>query len=122
MGLGVSTDNTVQLSLAKLAELANNIYNSSFFGSVLWDLFSPEAEKIESSWNRSMKIMMDLPYDTHRGLIEPLSGCNHIKRIFIKVLHKANSTNILINHTSRHNFYNGKEPTRHNVAVRKLQY
>ena len=67
----------------------NNIYNSSFFGSVLWNVFSPEAEKIESSWNRSMKIMLDLPYETHRGLIEPLSGCemwthqeNTFKKIF----------------------------------------
>ena len=62
----------------------NNIYNSSFFGSVLWDVFSPDAEKIESSWNRSMKIMLDLPYETHRGLIEPLSDCEHIKRLFLK--------------------------------------
>ena len=28
--------------------------------------------------------MLDLPFDTHRGLIEPLSGCDHIKRVFIK--------------------------------------
>ena len=47
-------------------------------------MFSPEAEKIESSCNRSMKIMLDLPYETHRGLIEPLSGCEHIKRILLK--------------------------------------
>ena len=28
--------------------------------------------------------MLDLPYDTHRGLIEPLSGSEHIKRAFLK--------------------------------------
>ena len=28
--------------------------------------------------------MMDLPFETHRGLIEPLSGCDHVKRIFLK--------------------------------------
>ena len=27
---------------------------------------------------------MDLPWDTHRGLIEPLSRTSHIKRLFIK--------------------------------------
>ena len=62
----------------------NDIYNNSWFGSVLWDLFCPAAVKLESSWNRSMKIMLDLPYATHRGLIEPLSGSKHLKRIFIK--------------------------------------
>ena len=59
-------------------------FNNSWYGSVLWDLFCPTAVKIESSWNRSMKIMLDVPYSTHRGLIEPLSGRKHIKRIFIK--------------------------------------
>ena len=62
----------------------NDIYNSSWYGSVLWDLFCPTAVKIQSSWNRSIKIMLDVPYSTHRGLIEPLSGRKHIKRIFIK--------------------------------------
>ena len=62
----------------------NDIYNSSWYGSVLYDLFSPTAVKIESSYNRSMKIMLDLPYSTHRGLIEPISGRKHIKRTFIK--------------------------------------
>ena len=62
----------------------NNIYNNSWFGSVLWDLFSPVGVKLESCWNRSIKIMMDLPWDTHRGLIEPISRTSHIKRLLIK--------------------------------------
>ena len=62
----------------------NDIYNNSWFGSVIWDLFCPAAVKLESSWNRSMKITLDLPYATHRGLIEPLSGKPHLRRIFIK--------------------------------------
>ena len=32
--------------------------------------------------------MMDLPFDTHRGLIESLSGCEHIKRLFFKRFHQ----------------------------------
>ena len=28
--------------------------------------------------------MMDLPWDTHRGLIEPISRTSHIKRLLIK--------------------------------------
>ena len=62
----------------------NDIWNSSWYGSVIWDLFCPSAEKIESSWNRSIKIMLNLPYATHRGLLEELSGRKHLKRILIK--------------------------------------
>ena len=62
----------------------NNIYNNSWFGNVMWNLFSPACLKLESCYNRSIKIMMDLPLETHRGLIEPISKSKHIKRIFIK--------------------------------------
>jgi hypothetical protein len=61
----------------------NDVYNTSWYGSVLWDLFSPAAVRLESSWNRSMKVMLDLPLATHRNLIEPLSGRSHIRRVFI---------------------------------------
>ena len=71
-------------SSPKTRVFINDIYNNSWFGSVLWDLFCPSAVQLESSWNRSMKITLDLPYATHRGLIEPLSGTKHLKRILIK--------------------------------------
>ena len=35
----------------------NDIYNSSWFGNTLYQLFGAESEKIESSYNRSVKIM-----------------------------------------------------------------
>ena len=64
----------------------NSIYNSHFYGSEIWDLFSKGNEKIESSWNRTVKIIFDLPYNTHRRLIEPISGQTHIKLVLIKRL------------------------------------
>ena len=85
--------------------LVNKIYNSHFTGSPLWNLFSSEAGKMESTWNRSVKIMFDLPYATHRWLIEPISGSIHIRRIliqrflnFIKQIRKSNKviTNLLL--------------------------
>jgi hypothetical protein len=39
---------------------------------------------MESTWNRSVKIMYDLPYATHRWLIEPISGGSHLRRILIQ--------------------------------------
>ena len=62
----------------------NNIHNSHFFGSVLWNLFGSGALSIESSYNRSVKVMLDLPWATHRSLIQPLTGEVHVKLVLIK--------------------------------------
>ena len=71
-------------SAAETRVEVNIIYNSSWFVSVLWDLFCPAAVRLESSYNRSMKIMMNLPLTTHRELIEPLSGQQHLKTVLIQ--------------------------------------
>ena len=52
----------------------NNIYNCHFSSFQVWNLFSPGAASMEGTFNRSVKIMADLPYPTHRYLIEPLAG------------------------------------------------
>ena len=44
----------------------NNIYNGHWTGSQLWKFGSKEVEKLESTYNRSVKNMFDLPYATHR--------------------------------------------------------
>ena len=61
----------------------NRIYISHYSGSPLWNLFGVGAKRIESSYNRSVKIMLDLPYATHRCLIEPLTGERHVKKVLI---------------------------------------
>ena len=62
----------------------NSIYNSHFTGSCLWNLFGREAVMVENSWNVAMRLMLDLPRETHRYLIEPLSNTVHIKKILIQ--------------------------------------
>ena len=57
----------------------NNIFNSYFFGSCLWDLFGSEAVRLEKSWNVSQRILLGLPRQSHRYFIEPLSGTKHIR-------------------------------------------
>ena len=64
--------------------LLNNIYNSHLTGSVLWDLFSRESAMMENTWNSSVRIMYDLPRQTHRYLIEPISGTKHIRYHLVK--------------------------------------
>ena len=62
----------------------NSIYNTHFSGSCLWDLFSRESEMVEKTWNTSIRIMFDLPIQTHTFFIEPVSESPHIKSILIK--------------------------------------
>ena len=64
--------------------MINSIYNSHFTGSCLWDLFSPDAIRLENTWNVSMRLMLDIPRESHRRLIEPLSDTTHLKTILIK--------------------------------------
>ena len=74
----------------------NNIYNSSFYGAPLWDLFSRDFEKLEKSWNVSQRIMLSLPRKTHRYFLEPLSDTHHIvksiKKRFLGFLNKIRSS------------------------------
>ena len=57
----------------------NNIFNTHFYGSPLWDLFGKEADRLEKTWNVSQRIMLGLPRQSHRYFIEPLSGARHIR-------------------------------------------
>ena len=62
----------------------NHIYNFHFTGSSLWDLFSREAIMLENSWNTSVRVMFDLPLQTHRYLIEPVSQTKHLKIVLME--------------------------------------
>ena len=57
----------------------NVIYNSHFTGSPLWDLFSRETEMVEKTWNTSLRIMYELPVDTHRYFVEAMSDTKHVR-------------------------------------------
>ena len=39
---------------------------------------------VENAWNVSIRKMFDIPRETHRYMIEPLSETSHIKSIMIK--------------------------------------
>ena len=60
------------------------IYNFHFTGSAIWDLFSREAIMLENTWNTAVRIMFDLPLQTHRNLIEPISKTKHLKFVLIE--------------------------------------
>ena len=62
----------------------NNIYNTHFTSSPIWNLFCAEAVSIEKTWNVAMRKMMKLDRCSHRYLIEPLSKTRHIKFSLMK--------------------------------------
>ena len=64
--------------------LLNKIYNCHFTGCQIWDLFSKGAEKFYGTFNRSVKVMADLPLATHRYLIEPVSGQQHMSTTLMR--------------------------------------
>ena len=53
------------------------IYVTTFYGSCLWDLYSPEVKKIYSSWNVTIRNVYNLPWTTHRYFIESVSSTRH---------------------------------------------
>ena len=56
-----------------------NTYATSMYGSSTWDIFSAKCEKIYTAWNVAVRQILRLDRKTHRSLIEPLSGCRHMK-------------------------------------------
>ena len=57
----------------------NRVFNSHAYGSVLWDLYGREAKMLYNTWSVSIRKMYRLDRQTHRYLIEPISGMEHLK-------------------------------------------
>ena len=104
----------------------NKIYNSHFTGSPLWNLFSSEAIKLEGTWNRSVKVMYDLPYETHRRLIEPITESLHLRRILIQrflnfIIQIRKSSKPIINILFNAIKYSVRSTTGHNLRAIMLR-
>ena len=71
-----------------------NIYNCSFYSSSLYDLFSSKLDQLYSTWNKTVRILFQLPLDTHTYLIETVSKSLHPKVMLCSRFvnfHKTNS-------------------------------
>ena len=62
----------------------NKVYNGHHYGMVLWDLYGKEANMAYNTWSVSIRRMLRLDRKTHRHLIEPLSGMEHLKKTVFK--------------------------------------
>ena len=59
--------------------MINNIFNTSSYGSQIWELFSQEAVRFGKTWNISQRIILRIPRVSHRYFIEPLTETRHIR-------------------------------------------
>ena len=64
-----------------------NIYNSHFTGSNLWNFESEKFNQLSNSWNVNLRIICQLPLETHKYLVEQISPCTHFKhKIFTRYI------------------------------------
>ena len=57
----------------------NKVFNTHFYGSVVWNLFAKETDMLYNTWSVSIRKMFGLDRRSHRYLIEPISDMQHIK-------------------------------------------
>jgi hypothetical protein len=66
------------------------LYNTALYGSNCWEFASEQVEKFARTWNVNLRIMFDLPFDTHCWIVEELSGGKHFLQMifsrFVKYL------------------------------------
>ena len=61
-----------------------SIYNSHFYGSVLWSLGSKEVVQLEKSWNVSVRRAYNLPWQAHCYLVEAISDEPHLRTVLAR--------------------------------------
>ena len=55
------------------------IFGTSFYGSPLWSLGSDEHQRLNRSWNTAVKLIWNLPFQTHKRFIEDLTDVPHLQ-------------------------------------------
>ena len=66
------------------------LHNTAFYGSNNWDFSSEGVLKFGKTWNVNLRIVFDLPYDTHCWIVEEVSEGKHFRQMifsrFLKYL------------------------------------
>ena len=57
------------------------LYNSHFTGSSSWLFSSDAVQQLFSSWNVNVKCIWDLPFATHRYLLQEITNGKHAKKM-----------------------------------------
>ena len=70
----INLNQEFSLAHPELKSRINQIYNSSFYGSVLWDLKGEKTKQLINSWSFAVREMWNLPFNAHRSFREQLGG------------------------------------------------
>ena len=66
------------------------LYNTAFYGSNNWSFSSEAFQKFGKTWNVNLRILFNLPFDTHCWIVEDLSEGKHFRQMifsrFLKYL------------------------------------
>ena len=76
---------------AEIKYRLNLLYNSHFSGSSLWRLECQEAQHLISAWNKNIKLIFDLPWATHRWILQLITGSNLKCILYARFLNFINS-------------------------------
>ena len=69
-----------------------SIYLTNFYGSSLWDLFSAASDRLFKSWNILTRISYNIPRETQKFFIEPVSESSHLKQKLLSRFIKFSKT------------------------------
>ena len=61
-----------------------NIYFNSMYGSNVWDLFGDAAQKLFVSWNVLIRSSYNLPFATHRYILQNIINSPHIRILLMR--------------------------------------
>ena len=56
-----------------------NVYLLSLYGSSLWDLSAVVTDKVNKTWNSLIRQVFNLPFQTHRYMLNSISDVKHLK-------------------------------------------
>ena len=76
----------------------NRVFNSHFYGSVLWNLCERESKMLYNTWSVSVRKMFRVDRKTHRYLIEPISRMQRIESALRFTKRLASSRKSVLRH------------------------
>ena len=59
------------------------LYNTAFYGSNTWLFSSQEVLKFGKTWNINLRILLDLPRNTHCWIVEDLTNGRHLRQMIM---------------------------------------
>ena len=102
-------------------------YCSSYYGSVLWELFGRGFKDLCVTWNKAVGRVFNVPYTTHTILLGQLPNTCHVPMQLVKRLCKLIDgmlviNNVIVRHMVRRAISSAQSPLGRNIAIIRRRY